>query len=212
MRPVGVEPVRTHPAVVPDDVEGRRLGLRPVAVTIRSVSDTIVYVIALDLSADEARKRRARIAEWLIGEGVFARNPARVGPRDSGEFVSGPRAEDRATNDWMSGPYLADLLCVRDTYTAMELFEPPPCAACGAHLDHDHHMGLLRAWEQGGEPTATCGFCAHSALLGDWEWEYGACVGELAVAFENWPELCDAFVDELGSRLGGRRRTIVSRY
>ncbi|WTW99879.1 hypothetical protein OG216_43915 [Streptomycetaceae bacterium NBC_01309] len=55
-------------------------------------------------------------------------------------------------------------------------------------------------------------WCGGGALLGDWEWEFGAYVAELAVAFENWAELRDDFVAALGQRLGGRWRTIMSRY
>ncbi|MGW0664307.1 hypothetical protein [Streptodolium elevatio] len=176
------------------------------------MSDTIVYVLALDLSADEARARRAEIEQWLTGEGLFVRNPSHVRPRDSGEFLAGPTAEGRITDEWLNGRYEADILCTRDAYTAYELFEPPPCPGCGSPLDLERFHELLHAWRQDAEPSATCGDCGAGALLGDWEWEFGAYVAELAVAFENWPELRDDFVAELGRRLGGRPRTIMCRY
>lgn len=172
-----------------------------------------MYVLALDLSADEARVRRAEIERWLTAEGLFVPNPRHVRPRDSGAFLAGPNAEGRATDEWLNGGYQADILCGRDAYTAIELLEPPPCPGCGTALDLERFYELLHVWHQGSEPIATCvGGCGGGALLGDWEWEFGAYVAELAVAFENWPELRDDFVAALGQRLGGRWRTIMSRY
>ncbi|MDI2129065.1 hypothetical protein [Yinghuangia seranimata] len=176
------------------------------------MSDTIVYVLALDLSADEARVRRAEIVRWLTDQGTLILNPRHVRPRDSGEFLAGPGAEARATDEWLSGGHEADVLCGRDVYSAMESFEPPPCPGCGSQLAVEDHLELLRVWERDGEPTVTCDACRGSAPLGDWESEYGAYVAELAVSFENWPGLKGEFVAELGSRLGGRWRTVMSRY
>ncbi|MFJ9448429.1 hypothetical protein ACIRRH_42510 [Kitasatospora sp. NPDC101235] len=84
----------------------------------------------------------------------------------------------------------------------------PPCWTRKGPLGGSEGSDRLRTTE----PPVTCSACAHTAPLGDWAGEWTCQVGELGVCFNNWPLLRPEFTQELGRRLGPRRRVVHSHY
>jgi hypothetical protein len=67
---------------------------------------------------------------------------------------------------------------------------------------------VLDQWFESGEPVVTCLSCGAESLIGDWPGEWTYHVGDVAVTFNNWPPLSDAFIADVGRRLGDRWRVV----
>jgi len=178
------------------------------------VSDDVLTVVEISIGSLEAMERADEVVRWLLDTGVVVANPHPDRIRQPSALRAGP-AVHHAAPQWTtwhadlqnSG---VDVLAERALYHPTQAYEPPACPTCGTQLDEEAHHALMEPWLAGTEPSATCRNCGHSHRLGDWPGSYQ--VGELAVRFNNWPDLSDGFVADLGSRMGPRWRVVHERY
>jgi hypothetical protein len=175
------------------------------------VSDCAVIVCALDATASDAPARAAMARAWLLERGVVLPNPAPGdGPQPS-EFLAGPRAIEIASGFYdESNRSMAnngvDVLCARAVHHPVANYELPRCPACD--VPAEDAADLFPDWLEGGEPTVTCAACGKAHPLGDWPGRFNGYVAEIAVRFNNWYGLSDAFLAELGTLLGARWRVV----
>jgi hypothetical protein len=175
------------------------------------MSDHDVTLVEISLPAADAPNRAAAVRDWLLATGVVVTNPTPGTLADPSEFLAGPEAERWATDDDVDRALMnsgVDIVTARQVFDSGENFEPPACRGCAAPLDPDQYVDLLKRWLHSGEPTVSCSVCEHSAPLGEWPGEWACQVGGPAVRFNNWPPLREAFVRELGQRLGPRWRVV----
>jgi predicted RNA-binding Zn-ribbon protein involved in translation (DUF1610 family) len=173
------------------------------------VGDRILYIAGLDVSAEQALAREAELVRRLTRDGLLAANPRFGRVPGAWRFVAGPRADGLVSDEQVDDSHEADVRCGRETYHAGEDFTPPPCPTCGHVLGDAVHLDHLAVWSRHAEPVVVCPDCGAEQRLGDWEWNQGAYVAELAVAFLNWPEPTDDFIAAVGALLGGRWRTVL---
>ncbi|MEU6591379.1 hypothetical protein ABZ923_19515 [Streptomyces sp. NPDC046881] len=179
------------------------------------MSDHEQTLVEISLSAADARNRAAAVRDWLLATGVIVANPTPGTLADPSEFLAGPEAEARATDDDVERALMnsgVDIVTRRQVFDSGENLEPPACRRCAAPLAQDQYVDLLLRWLHSDEPTVFCSSCEHSEPLGDWPGEWACQVGELAVCFNNWPPLREAFVCELGQRLGPRWRVVYGHH
>ncbi|NJC71748.1 hypothetical protein HC031_18775 [Planosporangium thailandense] len=200
------------------------------------MGDECVTVVEMSVGAIEAADRADAVIRWLLDTGVIAPNPVRGDARQPSGYLPGPRAEaaapgfrdtrragaedrTRRTDDAATGNELTDneltdngveILVERELYRDTSEHDAPACPDCGYELPEATLETLIRPWLDGDEPRVTCSGCGAARPLG--EWPDGYLVGELAVRFVNWPPLSEAFLADLGSRMGPRWRTIREQY
>jgi len=175
------------------------------------MSENAITLVELDVTTEVAAQRAADITDWLLAQGVVVRNHT-PNLHQPSELVRGPKAGDVAPDAWQfldlsnSG---VDVIAKRDVHHPVENYEPPPCPVCGTPIDEGVHYSLLDEWMAGTEPTATCQNCGETNRIGDWVHEFTFYIGNLAVRFNNWTLLSEAFKADLGSRLGSRWRLVL---
>lgn len=175
------------------------------------MSEHAITVVELSLSAAEAAQRAHLARQWLLNTGVIVGNPKPDELWNPCEFLAGPQVQGIACETdvdrrlWNTG---VEVLCERQLHHPIENYEPPGCPRCATPLAEDVHTALIETWIEQGEPSTSCGACSHAALLGDWPGQWTYYVAELAVRFNNWPPLTDAFIADLGTHLGPRWRVV----
>jgi hypothetical protein len=179
-----------------------------------TLSEHSVTVVEISLSALQAADRADEVCRWLTGTGIVVPAPKHDGESWTSAYRAGARVHDAAPG-WPGGcpdgPRRGvDILVERTLYRAVDESAHPCCPGCGTPLDEQTQEDLIRPWLGEVEPRVTCPGCAEPCLLGDWRG--GFQVGELAVRFNNWPELSDEFLARLGALLGPRWRVVHERF
>jgi len=175
------------------------------------MSQHAITYVELDVSPDVALGRAAELTGWLLAEGIVVRNPSPDLHQPS-ELIPGPKAGDVAGDAWRliglsnSG---VDVVAKRVAHHPVENYEPPPCPVCTTPLDSNRHYALLEDWMAVTEPAVTCGTCGETNRIGDWVHDFTFYVGNLAVRFNNWTPLSEAFTAALVSRVGTRWRLVL---
>jgi hypothetical protein len=176
------------------------------------MSDNAIIVVEISITEREVPGRAAAVSQWLLETGIVEVNPKRDALWQPSQYRAGPRAMEVAPDfdrvrDLVNNG--VDVISERQVHHPGGNYEPPVCPSCGIPMDQAAHLDLINSWwVDADEPLATCATCEASALLGDWPGEWTLYIGELAVCFNNWPPLADAFLHELGDRLGPRWRVI----
>lgn len=179
------------------------------------MSQHSVTIVDLDVRGGEAEKRAVVVRDWLIETGVIVPNTERDDLWQPSAFAAGPNAAlafpgyeaDQSELGVLANSGV-DISSARAIYHPVGNEEPPSCPACGAELDDEENAHILNEWIESGEPKVGCSSCGVASLIGDWPGEWTYHVGELAVTFNNWPPLSDAFVEDVGRRLGDRWRVV----
>ncbi|NKE62329.1 hypothetical protein FXN61_38565 [Lentzea sp. PSKA42] len=177
------------------------------------MSEHAIRLVEISLTAEEAERRAAVVASWLLDRGVIVVNENRSLMAPS-EFRAGPRCSAAApeADRWVGGGHTGvDVVAERRVHHAVENYEPPACPRCGAEAISDSaHHALIEPWlYERVEPSVRCVTCGQSSLVGDLEGRWSFHIGELAVVFHNWPPLFPEFVAELGAVMGPRTRVVV---
>jgi hypothetical protein len=73
--------------------------VRRLTSTVYGMSDHEVTLVEVSLSAADARDRAAAVRDWLLAAGVIVANPTPGTLADPSEFLAGPEAEARATDE-----------------------------------------------------------------------------------------------------------------
>jgi endogenous inhibitor of DNA gyrase (YacG/DUF329 family) len=183
------------------------------------VSEHAITLVEVGISADAALLRAGDVTDWLLAQGVIVPNPT-LGLHQPSPYLAGPKVFDISPDARQFLPESeggrgiglsnsgVEIIAERQLHHPIENYEPPPCPHCGTPLDQAEHYGLVEEWLEGPEPTVTCSTCGQPSLIGDWQDVFTFYVGNLAVRFNNWSPLTDAFVADLGSRLGARSRLV----
>ncbi|GAA0273441.1 hypothetical protein GCM10010302_08800 [Streptomyces polychromogenes] len=178
------------------------------------MSDSAIIIVELTVPAGDAPARAADVADWLVERRIVRPNdrpdplwrPSRYVPGpDAAAAVRDPRHDTGPLGDGV------DVIGRRQVHGPGGNYTPPACPNCSVSLDPDTHFTLVETWLARTEPHVTCESCATAALLGDWSGPWALHVANLAVRFHNWPPLSEAFILELGDRLGPRLRLIHER-
>ncbi len=189
------------------------------------MSENNAKVVDLDVTPAEVAVVAERIAHWLLEEGIVEPNTKRDGLWQPSEWMPGPNWTKAVCDVGRAGDYLrdnatgigfanrgVDLIGDRRVHDPGGNFESPPCPACHSRVDVDRYIELIPVWLEGPEPTLWCPQCHSEHLIGDWRWRFGFAVGNLAVRFNNWPVLDDAFVEEIARHLSARWTLILGHY
>ena len=178
------------------------------------MSDDCVTVVEMSIGAMEAADRADAVIRWLLDHEVIVPNPTRGSSWRPSAYVPGPRAPVAAPEfgdtDYTLANNGVDILVERELYRDTAPHDQPSCADCGYELAETTLEGLIRPWLDGREPRVRCPGCGTVRPLGDWP--DGYLVGELAVRFNNWPDLSEEFMSELGTLMGPRWRTVHEHY
>lgn len=179
-----------------------------------TVSDDCLTVVEISIGPLEAADRADAVIQWLLDTGVVVANPRRDGVWQPSGYRAGPQVRTAAPT-WHDTDYTlanngVDVLVERQLYHSLGAYVPPACPRCGHRLDETAHEALVGPWLDGREPEVRCDACDAVAPLGDWPDSYQ--IGELAVSFHNWPPLDEAFLAELGARMGARWRVVHEHY
>ena len=179
------------------------------------MSEHSVTIVDLDTTGADVNVRAEAVRDWLLEIGVIVPNERRDELWQPSAYAGGPNAAfafpgyetDQADLGVLANSGV-DINTDRQIYHPVENEEPPTCPSCGAELDYDVNPTVLDDWFERGEPTVTCSSCGISSLIGDWQGEWTYHVGDIAVAFNNWPPLSDSFIEDVGARLGDRWRVV----
>ncbi|MEV8533857.1 hypothetical protein [Streptomyces sp. NPDC051211] len=178
------------------------------------MSDSAIIIAELTVSAQEAPARAAAAAAWLLEQQIIEPNDQPDPLWRPSQYLPGPAAaaalRDFHRNTGLVGDGI-DILDERQIHDPGGNYTPPACPNCTTPLDEDAHITLVKPWLEQAEPIVTCENCAAAALLGDWTGPWAVHIANLAVRFDNWPPLSDAFILELGDHLGPRCRLIHKR-
>jgi hypothetical protein len=177
------------------------------------MSEHAVIVCELSTTRAEAPERARSVKHWLLERGIIEPNAATHELLQPSEFRAGARAirvaPESAMEVWCNLVNNGvDIVCARTLHHSVENYEPPPCATCGAARVDRPLAESVEAWLEGEEPVALCNACGKSHPLGDWVSEFSWYVAEIAVSFNNWPEIDRRFLEELGNLLGPRWRIV----
>jgi hypothetical protein len=177
------------------------------------MSENATTIVELSLHAAGARARAAELTRWLLDTGIVIPNTERDELWEPSEYRAGPSVRT-ATELWSADDaQLAnngvDVVVERMLHHPSENYEPPACPMCATVLGEEAHESLGDAWLAGPEPLVRCDACGAEALIGDWPGEWTFHVGDLAVSFNNWPPLNDAFLEEVRRRIGPRSRVVL---
>jgi hypothetical protein len=179
------------------------------------VSENAITIVELSAIGPVARERAAAARDWLLEAGVIVPNADRDDLWQPSEFAGGPRAatafpdhRESAAQLGVLGNSGVDIVTERQVFHSVENYEPPACPSCGTPIDEEDHHDLIDGWLAGEEPSVRCPACGTTSLIGDWPGEWTFQVGELAVAFNNWPPLSAEFLASLGGLLGPRWRVV----
>lgn len=179
------------------------------------MSEHAVTIVDLDVTGRQAEERAAVVRDWLIETGIIVPNAARDELWQPSAYAAGPNAAlsfpgyegDRADLGVLANSGV-DINAERQIYHPVANEEPPTCPSCGAELDDETNVTVLDEWFESGEPMVSCSSCGASSRIGDWPGEWTYHVGDVAVTFNNWPPLSDAFLQDVGRRLGNRWRVV----
>jgi hypothetical protein len=178
------------------------------------VGDECVTVVELSIGALEAADRADSVIRWLLDTGVIVVNPVHGSTWQPSAYLPGPQAATAAPGfgdtDYTLANNGVDILVERELYRDTSPHQAPACPDCGHELEEATLEGLIRPWLDGHEPRVDCAGCGTGRPLG--EWPDGYLVGELAVRFNNWPQLSEAFLADLGARMGPRWRPVREQY
>ncbi|MET8537260.1 hypothetical protein ABZV67_37075 [Streptomyces sp. NPDC005065] len=178
------------------------------------MSDSAIIIAELTVSVDEAPRRAATAAAWLLDQLIIQPNdqpdplwrPSRYVPgSDAAAAVRDVRHNTGPIGDGI------DVLDQRQIHDPGGNYTSPACPNCTTPLDEDAHITLIKTWLDRTEPLVTCENCATATLLGDWRGPWAIHIANLAVRFNNWPLLSETFIHDLGDRLGPRCRLIHKR-
>jgi hypothetical protein len=168
----------------------------------------------MSIDALEAADRADAVIRWLLDSGVISPNPARGSTWRPSAYLPGPQASVAAPGfadtDYTLANNGVDIVVERELYRDATPHSTPACPDCGYELPEATLDGLIRPWLDGEEPRVPCSDCGAVRPLG--EWPDGYVVGELAVRFNNWPPLSQAFLTALGAQLGPRWRAVRELY
>lgn len=178
------------------------------------MSDSAIIIAELTVSAEDAPAQAADVADWLVRQRIIQPNDRPDPLWRPSRYVPGPDAaaadRDLRRNIGPIGDGVA-IIDQRQVHDPGGNYTPPACPNCSTLLDQNTHITLIETWLERTEPNVTCENCATATLLGDWSGPWAIHVANLAVRFHNWPPLSDAFILELGDRLGPRSRLIHER-
>ncbi|MCW2638839.1 MAG: hypothetical protein JWP76_1145 [Dactylosporangium sp.] len=178
------------------------------------MGDECVTVVEMSIGALEAADRADAVIRWLVDTGVIVPNPVRGSAWQPSAYLPGPQAPAAAPGfggtDYTLANNGVDILVERELYRDTSPHEAPACPDCGHELAEATLEALIRPWLDGHEPRVGCAGCSAVRPLG--EWPDGYLVGELAVRFNNWPQLSQAFLADLGTRMGPRWRAVREQY
>ncbi|MFJ4536663.1 hypothetical protein ACIP39_11950 [Streptomyces tibetensis] len=178
------------------------------------MSDSAIIIAELTASVEEAPERAAAATNWLLDQRIIQPNDRPDPLWRPSRYIPGSAATAavRDTHD-SNGPVGdgIDILDQRQVHDPGGNYTPPTCPNCTTQLDEDAHITLVQHLLDQTEPFATCENCATSALLGDWTGQWTIHVASVAVRFNNWPPLGDAFLLGLSDHLGPRCRLIQKR-
>ena len=168
------------------------------------------------ITAEQAQEKGAAIAAWLIGEEIIddqqcggcqgeglCYKPGRHFMRACGGIESAASNGNFAdfSGMRMNGMRLAAGPTV--IVNASGAFDPVPCPACAEPVSNDEFASAGGKWLKGEAEALSCLHCGTASALPLWtDPDLGFVM--LAFEFSNWSPLSEAFVDEIGKRLGHR--------
>jgi hypothetical protein len=179
------------------------------------VSENSVTVVDLDVTGADTQVRADAVRDWLLESGIIVPNPDYDELWQPSAYAAGPSAANAFPGyegDFAHLGVLAnsgvDINTDRQIYHPVANEERPTCPACGTKLDDAASANIIDDWFEKAEPIVTCSNCGASSRIGDWPGEWTYHVGDVAVTFNNWPPLSDAFIEQVGRRLGNRWRVV----
>lgn len=181
------------------------------------MSENAIVVVELSTRRTDAPERIAMAKKWLLENGIIAPNAQRDELMQPSEHRAGPRAIEIAppfAPEHVRGLVNngVDFVCERRVHHPTANYEPPRCPSCGARADADAHSQLIEPWLENEEPRLMCQACGEVHLAGDWIGKFSFYVSELAVRFNNWPDIEPSFLAKLGEILGPRARVVYEHF
>ncbi|MEY1677679.1 hypothetical protein AB4Z55_26255 [Gordonia sp. ABKF26] len=184
------------------------------------MSDNWVEFLSVAATEDEAAQLVDDQIDWLLAREIIA--VAEHPDPFYGAYREGRRFAEAFDPAWVPDHVAASgrhiLFGVRahkgwQISSNLDGFEGPPCPQCSQPLPTAVAGGeLLSRWyETRSEPTATCGQCGHTDLLGNWPHVFAGYGNYGSLSFVNsWP-LSEQFESELLERIGHRARMLYVR-
>ncbi|GEM_PF-3980916 len=168
------------------------------------------------ITAEQAHEKSAAIAAWLIGEQIIDDQKCDGCQGEGLCYKPGchfMRACGGVESDASNGNF-ADFSRLRMNgvrvaagptviYNMSGKFAPVPCPACAQVVSSSEFQHAGGEWLEGKAEALSCPHCGTASALPLWtDPDLGFVM--LAFEFSNWPPLTDAFVEEIGNRLGQR--------
>ncbi|TDD79315.1 hypothetical protein [Actinomadura rubrisoli] len=168
------------------------------------------WIADLDAHPGDAPEIARSVLRWLVGAGVIVseRTDCVLGDVPGG-YAPGPSCKTIVTGDpsgfpdvWPNG---LEIDVGRSAfYGAVDEDDRVTCPRCGAWLPFEIVLTEVEEWLEGGPDSLVCARCGTRTGLNGWRWPVPCAFAELGLRFWNWPELTDAFVSDLGGRIGHR--------
>ncbi|MFF2305526.1 hypothetical protein ACFVVP_23785 [Streptomyces sp. NPDC058128] len=169
------------------------------------MSSSFQTIVDLDATAEDAVAHGARVAAWLVGEGIVRLPDHDPGPR-----------WDRATGfqEALGSEGLA-VVTGRTVFFSPQHTGPPVCPYCAVAFGDEHREAFspaMDAWWNTGCAEVPCPGCGRVVPLAAWKWAGdGLAFAYLGFEFRNGPALLPEFVAQLGRVIGHRTRFVRGR-
>lgn len=178
------------------------------------MGDSSETIVDIDVSAEEASVCATMIRTWLITEGIIV-------PEESDCTLGGAGhrpgrnwrkaitpIEDRFDENhflklWTNG--VAFEIGRNFFHTGQNGIELQ-CNACKNIFEpNDSYTDLVGEWFGGNDKVSfSCPSCDQQTRISEWRGPRPCALGNLGIAFYNWPPLSEAFIREVSNRLGHR--------
>ena len=176
------------------------------------MSDNVIWMVDLDVSATDATNTAEQVKIWLVGQRIVSLIACQAGGYEH------LLTRGKSAPDWDFFPYARpgspcglEIAIERAVYhTGDNGIDGLRCPVCGAinQADDLPWSAAVEAWFLSeGDQSLACPVCRANASILDWEFDMPWGFGELAFGFWNWP-MSDALLEKMAAITGHRYRVV----